>query len=324
MQAIGLTGSSVFSSFQYELVLYALVVTMLALLASFVYSIVQRHEVGKKYRPAVIAGVVITLVAGLSYVFITSRWLSAWSAQADRYVPNLSDPFSDGYRYVDWTVTVPLLAAELLAVTTLAGARLRNVRGTAMAAAAAMIVTGFLGQIAGEGTGENTAAAVVWGLISTAFFLYVYVALGAAVRESMRELPEDAATSLRNAAILLFSVWGTYPLVYLVFVFLGDNRPNWAVTVQLAFCAADIAAKVGFGSVIHKVAKLRTAQDANTGESRLPDDWPQEVYRSHQRISEPHPGGGVSTATAVESGDAMTGPLHRTADGDSRRDTPPR
>ena len=305
VRAVGLTGSSVFSSFQYELVLYALVVTMLALLGSAVYSLVQRHEVSKKYRPAVVASGVIALLAGLSYVFIVGRWLAAWTAEADRYVPNLADPFSDGYRYADWSVTVPLLTAELLAVTTLAGARLRNLRATTMAAAFAMILTGFLGQVADEGAGENTAAAVVWGLVSTVFFLYVYAALYGAVRTSVRELPPDAGTSLRNAAILLFSVWGTYPLVYLVFVFLGDDRPNWAVTVQVAFCAADVAAKVGFGAIIHKVAKLRTAHDANTGESRVPDGWPQEVYLAHERLSEPR---GAAWATVEDDGEAATGP----------------
>ena len=286
--AAGLTGTSVFSALQYHLVLYALSVTLVALLASSVYSLLQRHEVSKKYRPALIASGIITLVAALSYAFIVSRWLGGWSAQGDRFVPDPADPFSDSYRYADWTVTVPLLAAELLAVTTLAGTRLRNARGLAMAAAALMIATGLVGQLADEGPGGgDTAAVVTWGLVSTAFFLVLYAVLGAAVRTSLRELPADAATGLRTATILLFSVFGAYPLVYLVFVFLGDDRPNWAVTVQLAFCAADVAAKVGFGALVHKVAKLRTAHDAETGESRLPDGWPQEVYLSHEKLSEP-------------------------------------
>lgn len=304
VQAVGLTGSSVFSSFQYQLVLYGLSATMFALLGSFVYSVVQRHEVSKKYRPAIIASAVITLVAGLSYAFIVSRWLGAWTAQGDDYVPNLAEPFSDSYRYSDWTVTVPLLTAELLAVTTLAGTRLRNARILAMGAGAAMIATGLIGQIADEGPGENTAAAVAWGLASTVFFLVLYAVLFGAVRASLRELPPDAGTGLRNAAILLFSVWGTYPLVYLVFVVLGDDRPNWAVTVQLAFCAADVTAKVGFGALIHKVAKLRTAHDANTGESRTPDGWPQEVYLAHEKLSEPHPDG--RPATVLDDGEAVT------------------
>lgn len=302
-QAVGLTGSSVFSSFQYQLVLYALSAAMLALLASTVYSIVQRHEVSKKYRPALVASGIITLVAALGYAFLVARWLGAWTAQGDEYVPNLAEPFSDSYRYSDWSVTVPLLTVELLAVCTLAGTRLRNARATAMAAAFAMIATGFLGQIADEGTGGNTAAAVAWGLVSTAFFLVVYAVLGAAVRASLRELPADAGVSLRNATVLLFGVWGVYPLAYLVFVFLGDDRPNWAVTVQLAFCAADVAAKVGFGALIHKVAKLRTAHDANTGESRTPDGWPQEVYLSHVKLSEPR---GTVPATATDDGEAVT------------------
>jgi len=51
--ARGLTGSQTYSTFQYDLVLYALVAVGMGLFASMIYALVTRTEVSKKYRGAV-------------------------------------------------------------------------------------------------------------------------------------------------------------------------------------------------------------------------------------------------------------------------------
>ncbi len=132
------------------------------------------------------------------------------------------------------------------------------------------------------------------------FYVYLYVALAGAVRATLPTVDERTGTSLRNAQVLLFSVWGTYPVVYLVFAFtqtqhrLGHHRPA-------CFCVADLTAKAGFGALVHKVAKLRTAEDARAGEQVLPDVYPEEVYVSQERLSEPV---GVSALSPARPGAA--------------------
>ena len=284
--ARGLTGGSSYSTFQYDLVLFALVAAGLGLFASMIYGLVTRTEVSKKYRGAVHASALICAVATVSYVILIAFWLTGFRLQGDTWVPSASRYFSNGLRYPDWTITVPLLTAELLAVCSLAGDRLRNVRFTTMAAAFLMIVTGFLGNELNEGAEPNTAALLIWGAISTVFYVYLYVALAGAVRATLPEVDARTGTSLRNAQVLLFSVWGTYPVVYLIFAF-AERSAAWAITAQLLFCAADLTAKAGFGALIHKVAKLRTAEDARKGEETLPDVYPEEVYVSHEKLSEP-------------------------------------
>jgi bacteriorhodopsin len=287
--ARGLTGSQTYSSFQYDLVLYALVAVGMGLFASMIYALVTRTEVSKKYRGAAHASALISGVATLGYLALIAFWLVGFKLQGESWVPNPAHYFSNGFRYTDWTITVPLLTAELLAVCALAGDKARSLRFTTMAAAFLMIVTGFIGNELNEGATPNTAALLIWGGISTVFYLYLYVALAGAVRASLPELSERTATSLKNATILLFAVWGTYPVVYLIFAF-TKHSTNWAITAQLLFCAADLTAKAGFGALIHKIAKLRTAEDALSGEATLPDIYPEEVYVSHQKLSEPqHP-----------------------------------
>ncbi len=287
--ARGLTGGQSYSTFQYDLVLYALIVVGVGLFASMIFALVTRTEVSKKYRGASHASALISGVAFLSYLVLILFWLIGFKLQGQTWVPNPAHYFTDGLRYADWTITVPLLTAELLAVCALSGTRARTVRFTTMAAAFAMIVTGFIGNELNEGTHPNTAALLIWGAVSTVFYLYLYVALAAAVRASLPELSAAAGTSLKNATILLFAVWGTYPVVYLIFAF-TKHSTYWAITAQLAFCAADLTAKAGFGALVHKISKLRTADDALAGAETLPDIYPEEVYVSHVKLSEPqHP-----------------------------------
>ena len=66
-----LTGTSEFSRWQYELILYGLVAAFFVLFAAGVYGIATRNEVSKKYRPAAMASTLICWIASLAYLAIT-------------------------------------------------------------------------------------------------------------------------------------------------------------------------------------------------------------------------------------------------------------
>jgi bacteriorhodopsin len=151
----------------YDLVTYAIAAAGFALFAKFLYGWNSRREIGARYRPAVLASLCITAIAALSYLVLRLKWDTGLDLVDGVYVPN-SEARSTLYpRYIDWSITVPLLTAELLAVCSLAGARARSLRFTTMAAAFLMILTGFLGsQVLAQG--RVVTALVVWGLISTA------------------------------------------------------------------------------------------------------------------------------------------------------------
>jgi bacteriorhodopsin len=303
--ARGLTGSQTYTGFEWDLVFFALLVAGFALFAAAIYSLVTRSEVSKKYRPAVITSGLICSVATLAYLVLVLSWKAGFSLHGESFVPNPGFRFSNGFRYADWTVTVPLLTVELLAVCSLVGAKARNLRASTIVAAVAMIVTGFIGNELNEGAKPNTAALLIWGGVSTVFYLYLYGALFGAVRASLPTMGRPAQVSLRNATTLLFAVWGTYPLVYLIFAF-TKHSTYWAIAAQLLFCGADVIAKAGFGALIHKVAKLRTAEDAARGEETLPDIYPEEVYISNERISEPR---GRVLGNGTATGARAAGPV---------------
>ena len=259
----------------YDVVQLALLGAGFALLAYFLYSLISMNEVSARYRPSAYAAVCLAAVAAVAYALLYSDWDSGFRLQGEVWVPTEEARNSVGTRFIDWTITVPLLTVELLAVCSIAGARARNLRFTTMAAAFLMIVTGYLGgQVIADG--RDRTALVVWGLISTVFFGYLVAALVGAVRASLPTMGTEAATSLRNATIVLLGSFGIYPLIYSIPVFV-DVTPAWLTAIQVGYSATDVVAKVGFGVLVHKVAKLRTAEDVAAGI----DTHPEPVWSSH-------------------------------------------
>ncbi|TFV48159.1 rhodopsin [Blastococcus sp. TF02A-35] len=285
----------------YDVVQLALLGAGFALFAYFVYSWNSLGEVSPRYRPSVLAGLCLSGVAMLAYLLLYIDWDTGFRLAGEVYVPNEEARTTEGTRYIDWSVTVPLLTVELLAVCSVAGSAARKLRFRTMAAAFLMIVTGYMGaQVLSEG--RDTTALVVWGLISTAFFVYLYVALIGAVRAALPTMGAEAGASLRNATILLLSSFGVYPLVYAVPVF-ADVTPAWFTAMQVGYSVADVVAKVGFGVLTHKVAKLRTAEDVRKGVDTHPEAvWSSHVHKS-DAVLPPVRGAGAPAGDGRRPGD---------------------
>lgn len=260
---------------QHSLVYYVLVVAGLALLASSVKTWVSISEIGPRYRPAVYASLSITVVAFLSYVVLVAKFDLGYDPTSVGWIPNDDAILSWIPRYMDWSVTVPLLMVELIAVGALAGTRARRVRAVGMAAAFAMIFTGFLGGVVID-DGENLGALWLWGSISGLFMVLLYVIIVYLLVATRRALSSEIGASYRNVCILLLVVWFASPVV---FGLQGMEGSGTLTTVmQVVLCAADVTAKIGFGVLIHKVAKLRTAEDVTQGQNEHPESvWVSSV-----------------------------------------------
>ncbi|NIZ90386.1 bacteriorhodopsin [Kineococcus rubinsiae] len=263
----------------HDLIQYSMVVAGLALFAHFVRTWNSTSEVGVRYRPAVLASLSITGVAFLAYVYLVVKFDQGYILTDGRYLPNAEALNTLVPRYMDWSVTVPLLMIEFLAVSAIAGAAARSRRFTLMTAAFLMILTGFIGATV-QGDGTSQTALLVWGIVSSVFYLALYVLLINVLRQSKASMSARAYATYRNAGILLLSVWGWYPIAYAIHNWASGQW--WTVTIQVGFSFADIAAKVGFGALIHKVAKLRTAEDVHAGEQT----HPEEVWISSVKMSD--------------------------------------
>jgi len=263
-----------------SLVAYSLVVAALALVAMLVRMWSARREVSSRYRPAVYAGVGVLSVAFLSYVLLAVAFFTGYDRHGARFVANDAAIWSWAPRYMDWSVSVPLLVVELLAVSALMGRRATVARAAGVGAAFLMILFGYLGGVVID-DGTNFGALLTYGTISSVFFAVLYVVVIGTVVASAPVLPAAARPAYRGAMVLLLVVWFAYPVVFgLQGVASG---PGWVVTAHLVLSAADIVAKTGYSLLILRVALLRTAADVAGGV----DVHPEAIWVDQLRQSDP-------------------------------------
>ncbi|MGV8895385.1 MAG: bacteriorhodopsin [Rhodoglobus sp.] len=261
------------------LIMYFMGVAFLVLSAGFVRAVATRGEVGVRYRSATVARLAVLGAAAVSYLFLLITFVFGYDATATGWEPNELAVNTFALRYADWSLTVPLLCAELLAVTALIGFAYKRAQYLAIAFAFGMIFTGFLGAIVLHDD-DNPGVTSLWFGVSVIFWVLTNVVLIRAVRTSSSALTPEAGRLLRNATILLLAGWVIYPIASMIQLFAFGGE--WTTTMQVVLCIADIVVKVGFSTIIHDVAKLRTAEDVRAGE----DMHPEAIWIASVKLSD--------------------------------------
>jgi bacteriorhodopsin len=167
-------------------------------------------------------------------------------------IGNAKGAFNEGYRYVDWILTVPLLLVEVIAVLALAKAAAKSLIARLVPASAAMIALGYPGEIA-----TDTNSKVIWGVLSTIPFIYILYVLFVELGKSLERQPEGVAASVKNLRLLLIATWGVYPIAYMFNIW-GDASSDSFVAIQLGYTIADVLAKCVFGLTILKIARMKS------------------------------------------------------------------
>lgn len=268
------------------IIYYFLGVAGLALLAMLVRTWNSLGEVSPRFRPALLASLGVVTVATISYVVLVLKFDLGYTrvggdptGAGAMWMPNKDAIWSWAPRYMDWSVTVPMLMAELIGVSALVGAVARRVRIIAMVSAFLMIFTGYLGGVV-LGDGNSLPALWTWGIISGVFMVVLYVVIIYTVLASRGSMGHEAMRTYRMAMVLQLVVFFAYPVIYGFQGYTGKDG-GWTVAAQVTLSIADVLAKVLFGAMIHKIAKLRTAEDVVAGEETHPESvWASEVKQS--------------------------------------------
>jgi bacteriorhodopsin len=165
------------------------------------------------------------------------------------------DSFNEGYRYVDWLLTVPLLLVEVIAVLALAKVAASSLVNRLVPAAVAMIALGYPGEIS---TDDGTK--ILWGVLSTIPFLYILYVLFVELGKSLDRQPAGVAATVGRLRLLLIGTWGVYPIAYL-FPLLNITGTDAFMYRQIGYTVADVLAKCVFGLTIYKIAKMKSAAE---------------------------------------------------------------
>ena len=267
------------SEAQYQLVSFFLSAAGLALFSAFIRAWLTRNEVGVRYRSTAISRLGAVGIVFLNYCGMVAQSRLGYDLVDGVYVPNGAAIDTFALRFLGLSVAVPLLSVALIAVCALFGARARRTTLLACITTFLAVLSAYIGAFAINDETEPELV-VLWGFISLGFFLVANVIVIYAVRQSGKLLTPAAGRLLRQALVLLLSVGAVYPIVY--FLQICTTGGAWAAAIQVAFCLTDIAALVGVGELIHRVAKLRTAEDVRAGI----DVHPEAIWISSIKMSD--------------------------------------
>ena len=215
----------------------------MAMLAASVFFFFERGRVDDKWKTSMLVSGLITGIAAVHYYYMR-----------DYYTATGKNPTA--LRYIDWTLTVPLMCVEFYLLTKAAGAKI-TLMWKLIAASVLMLVAGYIGE-AFNPEGGSTMHSTTWGIISTIGYVYVLYTTWFGEVKMLADKSGDK-TVIKGVNTLAWFVlvgWAIYPIGYMCMpggwlnTGLGWNANN----VDLFYNIADAVNKIGFGLVVYSIA----------------------------------------------------------------------
>jgi bacteriorhodopsin len=239
----------------YQLVYNFMSLAIAAMGASFFFFVSARGSLKEGNRMAVTLSATVVLIAFYHYV----RIFDSWVATAGVGNPGA---FNEGYRYVDWLLTVPLLVAELILVLRLDKKVESKLIQRNVVYAFLMIATGYIGELDVQTTVVLDSSRTIWGAISTIFFVLILRDLFGGIDASFKKQSKEIQGIFKVLRVVLIATWGVYPIAYLLPTIAGNiglTAGDGLVLKQVGYTIADILAKPGYGLLIWKIATLKNS-----------------------------------------------------------------
>jgi len=210
----------------------------ISMVAATVFFLMESMNVGSHWKTSVNVGALVTLVAAVHYFYMREFWITIGTS------PIL-------YRYIDWSITVPLQMVEfyfiLSAVNDQVGAGMffRLFLGTV-----AMLAFGYMG----EAQFLFPWIAFILGMAGWGYILKE-VFTGEAGQEALNASPH-VQTSYTIMKFIVSIGWSIYPAGYF-FGYLIFNHADDAA-LNLIYNLADFVNKIAFCLAIWSCAKTDT------------------------------------------------------------------
>jgi len=221
----------------------------MAMMAASAFFFLSLSQFDSKWRTSVLVSGLITFIAAVHYFYMRDYYAAF----------DVSPTF---FRYVDWTLTVPLMCVEFYLILKVAGAKL-GLMWNLIFFSVLMLVAGYMGEVVALG---SPTAQWVWGLISgIAYFVIVYIIW---FGEAKKLAVAAGGAVLKAHNILCWFVlagWSIYPLGYILgtegglFGLQLVEDPKVAQeAMDIVYNIGDAINKIGFGLVIYSLAMAST------------------------------------------------------------------
>jgi sensory rhodopsin len=220
----------------------------MAMLAASVFFFFERGQVDGKWKTSLLVSGLITGIAAVHYYYMR-----------DFYASTGETPVA--LRYIDWTLTVPLMCVEFYLLLKPAGAK-SGFMWKLIAASVLMLVAGFIGEAFNPNA--DVTHNVMWGVISTLGYIYVLYSAWMGEAKQLADASDSASVKAGIQALAWFVLvgWAIYPIGYMAGPggWLGPQGANLlaAKDLNLFYNIADAINKIGFGLVVYNIAITET------------------------------------------------------------------
>ena len=214
----------------------------MAMMAASAFFFLSLNQFDKKWRTSVLVSGLITFIAAVHYFYMRDAFGASGNTTA--------------LRYIDWTLTVPLMCVEFYLLTKAAGAT-KGLMWKLILASAWMLIAGYIGE-AFNPEGGSTSHSVTWGVLSTIGYVYVLYSAWMGEVAKLAESSGDPVVQkgVRTLAWFVLVGWAIYPIGYMCMPGGWLNGVGFldADTVDLFYNIADAVNKIGFGLVVYSIA----------------------------------------------------------------------
>jgi bacteriorhodopsin len=211
----------------------------MAMLAASAFFFLSLSMFDRKWRTSVLVSGLITGIAGIHYIYMREYWGDF--GESPSYL-----------RYVDWLLTVPLMAVEFYLILKVAGAK-KSLLLNLIILSVIMLVTGYVGEVI------NRDGAAFWGLLSgIAYFGIVYIIWFGAAKKLAVAAGGEVLKAHKILCWFVLVGWAIYPVGYMA------GTPGWyenifgGLDIDVIYNIGDAINKIGFGLVIYNLAIIAT------------------------------------------------------------------
>jgi len=212
-----------------------------------VFFLMESMNVSYHWKTSMNVGALVTLVAGVHYFYMREFWVTIHSS------PIL-------YRYIDWSITVPLQMVEFYLI-------LKAVKPDLGSGMFWRLLIGTIVMLAAGYSGEAQFVApmlgFVVGMAGWGFILFeIFAGEAGAVAGSDTGVNKHVKASFSTMRFIVTVGWSIYPLGYFFGYLMGAVQDD---VLNLIYNLADLVNKIGFCLAIWSSAKNSTMESLGTG-----------------------------------------------------------
>ena len=212
----------------------------ISMVAATVFFLMEAQSVAVEWKTSMHVGALVTLVAAVHYFYMREFWVQLHSS------PIL-------YRYIDWSITVPLQMIEFYLILSAVKAVTQGMFFRLLFGTVAMLAFGY----AGEAQFMSPLVGFVLGMAGWAFILFEIFAGEAGQVAAGGEVNKYVQESFSTMRFIVTVGWSIYPLGYFFGYLMGAVNDD---VLNLVYNLADFVNKIAFCLAIWQSAKNSTLE----------------------------------------------------------------